>query len=150
MNLIDRLKAEHVSARDALEALHLASEKPFTAPVDPMNIPAVDESLGVVCAIVHGHAQAEEELIFPLFKTQNPSLFEKLTNEHRRALDLYEKVRQAFDADVKGLASDREGWAVPLEELRGLLSAHMQRENLMVFPRAEQLPQALLAPLEGR
>jgi DUF438 domain-containing protein len=146
MHLIERLEGEHRDAVAALERLERACARALAGEGARTWSGEREAALRAVCAIVHGHAESEQELVFPALGGEGmDALIATLTSEHAQVRALYERVRALADEGAAPAA-----WVEPARALRGSLSLHMQRENLLVFPKARRLPAPVLAAWEGR
>lgn len=84
------------------------------------------------CGALHGHHEKEDADIFPGMKNANPNLaatFERLSAQHTKIDPLLERGRAAFAK----LPSTADAAAV-VEELAGLLDAHLDEEEAAVSP----------------
>jgi hemerythrin-like domain-containing protein len=151
VNLIDRLEAEHRQAAAALAQLDRALQPATPGPARDAARSEAESALRVVCEIVHGHAEAEEELVFPLMHgTGMDPLLGTLVEEHRTVRALYETTCARLSTWAAGAGPDDGDWMAVARDLRGRLAMHMQRENLLVFPRARRLAPDVRAVLENR
>ena len=146
MALIERLEGEHRGAVEALERLERACVRALAGEGEGVWGDEREAALRVVCAIVHGHAESEEDLVFPALEGEGlDALITTLTAEHIQVRALYERVRALADEGAAPTV-----WTEPARQLRGRLAQHMQRENLLVFPKARRLPAPVLVAWEGR
>lgn len=146
MSLIERLEEEHHKAATALERLEAACALALAGKARSVWGDEREDALRVVCAIVHGHAESEEDIVFPALQGAGmDALLATLIAEHAEVRTLYERVRALADQDAAAAH-----WTEPARTLRGRLAMHMQRENLLVFPKARQLPAPVLAAWERR
>jgi iron-sulfur cluster repair protein YtfE (RIC family) len=86
--------------------------------------------------VLHVHAAAEEEFVFPHVKEKNHDLFDRLIRDHR----LFTPIMDSLEQEVKALIVDEEritkGYEVAqaFNDFVAIYSAHMLVEEKMAMP----------------
>lgn len=138
--LLDELEREHVALFDQLETLHR-----LTASLDPSQEMVERPSplaawLAEFPTAIRRHASIEEARLYPLMEAGapisfDPKLLATLRSEHLTIDALLQELEQHWASAASGDGDALPAFAKAAQSLRGTLSAHLQRENLLVFPR---------------
>ena len=85
------------------------------------------------------HNRLEEDGLFPILRRRGVHpLLDTLLSEHRDIRTGVADFETGAQQWLLGTVTDQVPWAEPARRVRGKLSTHMQKENLMLFPRAMQ------------
>lgn len=97
------------------------------------------------------HNRLEEDGLFPILRRHGVQpLIDTLLSEHREIRAGVADFEAGAGDWLGGAASGQILWAEPARRVRGKLSTHMQKENLMLFPKAMQtLTEADVADLRS-
>lgn len=152
MHLVERLEAEHRQFVKDLEDLREAVEL-AQGGMDPN---AVLERMGRLVPLLRDevgiHAEREETLLFPAMKERGANeLIDLLLGEHRDVRALYTSLDETYEHWHTDPERPADVWANSALDLRGKFSAHMQKENIQLFPKAKRiLPTDMLEDLTRR
>jgi Hemerythrin HHE cation binding domain len=100
------------------------------------------------CALVHGHHNAEDALLFPRLRASNPELekvVDRLEADHRKVSDLLDDVEAAAGAlrgEING--DQRTRIASALDELAEHLLEHLEFEEESVAEAMRAMPPSSL------
>ncbi len=142
MKSIQDLVNEHVGIERMLRILEAVARRSETAEtLDSGDMSEILEFLTIFADKCH-HGK-EEELLFPALEatglSREPGLIGILLDEHARGRTLIGKMKAAageLRAGESG-ASARIGAAA--KEYAGLLTGHIRKENIRLFPEAEKV-----------
>ena len=85
------------------------------------------------------HNRLEEDGLFPILRRRGGHpLLDTLLSEHREIRTGVADFEKGVQQWLQGAVQDQVPWVEPARRVRGKLSTHMQKENLMLFPRAMQ------------
>ena len=140
MDLIAQLTAEHQDYGFKLSQMAEAIEGIRVNGRGDYFVETVDDLLLPFTVDLDNHARREEDFLFPkLLERVADSPVPVMLGEHAA-------IRQASDQFGRWYRVWREGeedafdrWASAVLELRGTFSAHMQKENLILFPLARRV-----------
>lgn len=142
--LLQELEREHAAFVDQLERLHQLVG--LLEPTSPRG-----EGLGSLAALVAAlapavrrHADAEEARLYPWMEADGPAPFDPkllatLRSEHRTIDALLSELCDRWTEVESGEVGAGPALGKAVQSLRGTLSAHLQRENLLVFPRLRRI-----------
>ncbi len=140
MDLIAQLIAEHQDYVFKLTALAEVIEGIRVNGRGDYFMATLDDLLDPLTTILDGHARREEEFLFPRILERSPDspipvmLAEhQVIREHSAEFGRWYRVWRAGDDAVYGK------WTDSALALRGQFSAHMQKENLILFPLARRV-----------
>jgi hemerythrin-like domain-containing protein len=136
---LQRFEAEHETALAALERLEQAAlELRARGPADP-HLAVARDVQALLAGAVREHNESEERALFPFLGQDAP--LEPFLEEHQTLWRL--------EGDLAGALQRRDGPRVAdlSLEIVGLLRAHIERENQVLFPMARALlgPEGLAA-----
>ncbi|NHI90387.1 MAG: hypothetical protein EAX87_12745 [Candidatus Thorarchaeota archaeon] len=100
------------------------------------DVKAQSEEVRKSFEVLHVHAAAEEEFVFPHIKEKDPDLFERLIRDHQT----FTPIMDSLEQQVKALIVDEEramkGYEVvqALNDFVAKYSAHMMVEEGMAMP----------------
>jgi len=140
MDLISRLTREHQDYVIKLSTLAETIEGIRINGRGDYFIETLDGLLVPLTSQLDDHARREEDFLFPRILERAPdSPIPVMLEDH-------EAIRQASQGFADGYLLWRDGddevfdrWASFAETLRGTFSAHMQKENLILFPLARRV-----------
>nr|WP_207711703.1 hemerythrin domain-containing protein [Sulfobacillus harzensis] len=103
-------------------------------------IETLDELLKPLTVDLDDHARREEDFLFPRLLERAPdSPVPVMIAEHVEIRDRSAAFGQWYPAWREGDDSAYQRWADAALDLRGKFSAHMQKENLILFPLARRV-----------
>ncbi len=140
MDLIERLTAEHqdyvfklTTLAETIEGIRVNGRGGyFIETLDGLLLPLTTE--------LDDHARREEEFLFPRLVDRVPdSPVPVMLTEHQAIREKSEIFGRWYPAWRDGDDSLFAVWSDAALDLRGLFSAHMQKENLILFPMARRV-----------
>ncbi|MCY0863860.1 MAG: hemerythrin domain-containing protein [Sulfobacillus sp.] len=140
MDLIARLTEEHQDYVIKLSTLAETVERIRINGRGDYFVETLDGLLVPLTTELDDHARREEDFLFPRILERAPdSPIPVMLEDH-------EAIREASQGFASGYLLWRDGdddafdrWATFAETLRGTFSAHMQKENLILFPLARRV-----------
>ncbi|MDH3574890.1 MAG: hemerythrin domain-containing protein [Desulfobacteraceae bacterium] len=154
MNAIKELLTEHEAVRMTLKILERITEEiDKTEKISkPEHLKQLFEFFSVFVDKCH-HGK-EEELLFPALETVGISRkggpIGVMLNEHQQGRDLVAKMKRALSQYLNGDAGAAQKLKVSADAYIALLNLHIDKENNVLFPMAEQhLSENKLAELKN-
>ncbi len=140
MDLIAQLIAEHQDYVFKLTALAEVIEGIRVNGRGDYFIATLDELLDPLTTILDDHARREEEFLFPrILDRVADSPIPVMLAEHKAIREQSAEFGRWYSAWRDGDDEAYTNWADPALALRGQFSAHMQKENLILFPLARRV-----------
>jgi len=142
MNAIKELLTEHEAVRMTLKILERITEEiDKTEKISkPEHLKQLFEFFSVFVDKCH-HGK-EEELLFPALETVGISRkggpIGVMLNEHQQGRDLVAKMKRALSQYLNGDAGAAQKLKVSADAYIALLNLHINKENNVLFPMAEQ------------
>jgi len=142
MNSIKELLAEHEAVRMTLKILErITNEIDKTEKIsEPEHLKQLFEFFSVFVDKCH-HGK-EEELLFPALETVGISRkggpIGVMLNEHQQGRDLVAKMNRDLSQYLNGDAGAAQKLKVSADAYIALLNFHIDKENKVLFPMAEQ------------
>lgn len=138
--LLQDLEREHADFVKQLERLHQLVGLLEPAAHRPAYLGSLGALLTTFPPAVRQHADVEEARLYPLMEGDLPAsldanLLSTLRSEHRTVDALLSELSDRWTQVESGMVDAVPGLVKAAQSLRGTLSAHLQRENLLVFPR---------------
>ena len=154
MNAIKELTAEHEAVRMTLKILErITKEIDKTEKISkPEHLKQLFEFFSVF--VDQCHHGKEEELLFPALEEMGISReggpIGVMLHEHQRGRDYVAKMKRALSQYLNGDVGAAQKLKVSADAYIALLSLHIDKENNVLFPMAEQyLPGEKLAELKS-
>lgn len=140
MDLIARLQAEHQEYVVQLTELAEVVEGIRVNGRGGYFIASLDALLEPLTTQLDAHAAREEAWVFPRLVERAPaSQVPLMLDEHQAIRAHSARFAHWYPVWRGGDDAAYERWAAAALDLRGLLSTHMQKENLMLFPLARRV-----------
>ena len=140
MDLLTQLLAEHKDYVAKLTALAEAVEGIRANGRGPSDLDTVDSLLAPFTTELDQHAAREEDFLFPKVLERAPdSIVPTMIEDHEKLRKISAVFGKWYPIWRQGDDSVYQTWADSALELRGVFSAHMQKENLIVFPLARRI-----------
>ena len=141
MDLIAQLMAEHQAYVSKLTTLAEVIEGIRVNGRSDYFIATLDELLHPLTTELDDHARREEEFLFPRLLDRAPDSHHvpDMRAEHETIRGQSAAFGHWYRVWREGDNAAYRKWADPASDLRGMFSAHMQKENLMVFPWARRV-----------
>jgi hemerythrin-like domain-containing protein len=142
MNAIKELITEHEAVRMTLKILNrITGEIEKAANISqPKHLEQLFEFFSVFVDKCH-HGK-EEELLFPALEAVGISRkggpISVMLNEHQQGRDLVAKMKRALSQYLNGDAGAAQKLKVSADAYIALLNFHIDKENKVLFPMAEQ------------
>ena len=129
--LLDRLIAEHEELLPRVKRLVALAEAR-----DPALGPGLDDLAETLGAPLEGHIAAEDDDLFPVYTelTGERGLVAVFVAEHREILELRDEL-----LSLRRRAVDEVDLARAFLDWADLLTRHMEREELMLFPSLREI-----------
>lgn len=119
--IIDRIQADHERIFERIAELERSVAGPRNETLEPVLVPLTTDLLA--------HMVAEEEYVYTFLEKEMHSWIENSRREHRM-------IREHLAALGDG-GMPAKAWLGRLQEMRGVLEAHIAEENRAVLPQFE-------------
>ncbi len=140
MDLIEQLQSEHQEYVRELAELAEIVEGIRVNGRGGYFIVSLDALVEPLTTQLNAHASREEAWVFPRLVERAPGSPVALMLEEHGAIRAHSaRLARWYPAWRAGADEAYPKWAEAALELRGLLSAHMQKENLILFPLARRV-----------
>lgn len=140
MDIISRLTSEHQDFALKLSSLAEVIEGIRVNGRGEYFISTVDGLLEPFTVELDDHARREEEFLFPRLLERAPdSPVPVMLSEHQVIRELSAEFGRWYSTWRAGDDAAYEKWSHAALDLRGKFSAHMQKENLILFPLARRV-----------
>ena len=129
--LLDRLGAEHGELLPRIRKLARIADSDGAELTEE-----IDALAGLLSEPLEGHIAAEDDILFPAFAraTNDRGVVSRFSEEHREILTLRDRLLAARRA-----GEARSTLRETVLQLGDLLTSHMSREELILFPIAREL-----------
>ena len=140
MDLVTQLLQEHKDYVAKLTTLAEAVEGIRANGRDASYIETVNSLFAPFTTELDQHAAREEDFLFPRILERAPdSIVPTMIEDHEKLRKISAIFGQWYPIWREGEDSAYQNWADSALELRGVFSAHMQKENIIVFPLARRI-----------
>ncbi len=140
MDLITQLLQEHKDYVSKLTAMAEAIEGIRAHGREQSYIDTVNRLVAPFTTELLQHAAREEDFLFPRVLERAPdSIVPTMIEEHENLRKISAVFGEWYPIWRAGEDSAYQNWADSALELRGAFSAHMQKENLIIFPLARRI-----------
>lgn len=139
MDLIEQLVNEHQAYVHQLMTLAEVIEGIRVNGRGDYFLHALDDLLPIFTDQLEGHAQREEEFLFPRLVERAAGPVSLMLEEHAAIRQFSREFGQWYPVWRDGDEEVLDQWVDAALGLRGAFSTHMQKENLILFPLAKRV-----------